>query len=60
MVSESSDKPTDAELVSKLSIAFDAKAYADEKAQHTRRYAGIWNRQTTPPSDVRQIFSDRF
>jgi len=43
------------ELISKLWIAFDGKASADEKAQHTREYVRILNRQITPPSDVRRI-----
>ena len=44
------------ELISKIRIGFDGKASADEKAQHTREYVSILNRQITPPSDVRRFF----
>jgi len=33
-----------------------SKASADDKAEHTRQYVSILNRQITPPSDVRRIF----
>ena len=35
---------------------FDGKASVDEKAQYTREYVRILNRQITPPSGVRCIF----
>jgi len=43
-------------VISKLWLAFDGKASADEKAEHTRQYVSILNRRITPPADVRRIF----
>ena len=50
------NKPGQVELISKLWITVDGKASADEKAQHTREYVSILNRQISPPAAVRRIF----
>jgi hypothetical protein len=44
------------EAVAKPQIAFDGKARADEKAQHTREYVSILKRFSTQPSGVRWGF----
>jgi len=44
------------EVVSKCQIAFESKAQADEKAQHTREYESILKRSATQLSDVRWGF----
>ena len=44
------------EAVSKPQIAFEGKAKADEKAQHTREYVSILKRLSTQPSNVRWGF----
>jgi hypothetical protein len=44
------------EGVSKPQIAFEGKAKADEKAQHTREYVSILKRLSTQPSSVRWGF----
>ena len=41
------------EAILKPQIAFEGKAWADEKAQHTREYVSILKRPTTQPSDDR-------
>jgi hypothetical protein len=37
-------------------MAFEGKAKADEKAQHTREYVSILKRLSTQPSSVRWGF----
>jgi len=44
------------EVVSKLHIAFESKAQADEKAQHTLKYVSIFKRAATQLSDARWGF----
>jgi hypothetical protein len=44
------------EVVSKFQIAFDSKAQADEKAQHTREYVSILKRSATQLADTRWGF----
>jgi hypothetical protein len=44
------------EGVSKPQMAFEGKAKADEKAQHTREYVSILKRLSTQPSGVRWGF----
>jgi hypothetical protein len=44
------------EVVSKYQIAFESKAQADEKAQHTLKYVSILKRPTTQLSDDRWGF----
>jgi hypothetical protein len=41
------------EVVSKCQIAFESKAQADEKAQHTFKYVSILKRSATQLSDAR-------
>jgi hypothetical protein len=41
------------EVVSKRQIAFESKAQADEKAQHTEEYVSILKRSATQLSDAR-------
>jgi hypothetical protein len=48
--------PGNQEVVSKLQIAFESKAQADEKAQHTFKYVSILKRFATQLSDVRWGF----
>jgi hypothetical protein len=43
-------------MVSKRQIAFESKAQADEKAQHTREYVSILKRSATQLSDARWGF----
>ena len=43
-------------MVSKPQIAFEIKAQADEKAQHTREYVSILKRSATQISDARWDF----
>jgi hypothetical protein len=45
------------EVVSKRQIAFESKAQADEKAQHTREYVSILKRSATQLSDARWRFA---
>jgi hypothetical protein len=45
------------EAIAKPQIAFDDKARADEKAQHTREYVSILKRFSTQPSGVRWGFA---
>jgi hypothetical protein len=44
------------EVVSKRQIAFESKAQADEKAQHTCEYVSILKRSATQLSDARWCF----
>jgi hypothetical protein len=44
------------EVVSKCHIAFESKAQADEKAQHTFKYVSILKRSATQLSDARWGF----
>jgi hypothetical protein len=44
------------EVVSKPQIAFESKAQADEKAQHTFKYVSILKRSETQLSDARWGF----
>ena len=44
------------EAISKPQMAFEGKAKADEKAQHTREYVSILKRLSTQPSGVRWGF----
>jgi hypothetical protein len=44
------------EVVSKPQIAFESKAQADEKAQHTEEYMSILKRSATQLSDARWGF----
>jgi hypothetical protein len=44
------------EVVSKRQIAFESKAQADEKAQHTCEYVSILKRSATQLSDARWGF----
>jgi len=44
------------EVVSKCQIAFESKAQADEKAQHTCEYVSILKRSATQLSDTRWGF----
>jgi hypothetical protein len=44
------------EVVSKRQIAFESKAQADEKAQHTWKYVSILKRLATQLSDARWGF----
>jgi hypothetical protein len=48
--------PTSVEVVSKCPIAFESKAQADEKAQHTFKYVSILKRSATQLSDDRWGF----
>ena len=41
------------EAISKPQIAFEGKAGADDKAQHTREYVSILKRPSTQPSGAR-------
>ncbi|MDH3882782.1 MAG: hypothetical protein OET63_01095, partial [Desulfobacterales bacterium] len=43
-------------VVSKCQIAFESKAQADEKAQHTWEYVSILKRSATQLSDARWCF----
>jgi hypothetical protein len=43
-------------VVSKRQIAFESKAQADEKAQHTFKYVSILKRSATQLSDARWGF----
>jgi hypothetical protein len=43
-------------VVSKPQIAFESKAQADEKAQHTWKYVSILKRSATQLSDARWGF----
>jgi hypothetical protein len=43
-------------VVSKRQIAFESKAQADEKAQHTLKYVSILKRSATQLSDARWGF----
>jgi hypothetical protein len=47
---------TSLEVVSKPQIAFESKAQADEKAQHTFKYVSILKRSATQLSDARWGF----
>jgi hypothetical protein len=47
---------SETEVVSKLHIAFESKAQADEKAQHTLKYVSILKRSATQLSDARWGF----
>jgi hypothetical protein len=47
---------TPLEVVSKRQIAFESKAQADEKAQHTEEYVSILKRSATQLSDARWGF----
>ncbi len=44
------------EAISKPQIAFEGKAGADDKAQHTREYVSILKRPSTQPSGDRWGF----
>ena len=44
------------EVISKCQIAFESKAQADEKAQHTLKYVSILKRSATQLSDARWGF----
>ncbi|MEJ2099153.1 MAG: hypothetical protein P8X68_04165 [Desulfobacterales bacterium] len=44
------------EVVSKRQVAFESKAQADEKAQHTWEYVSILKRSATQLSDARWCF----
>jgi len=44
------------EVASKRQIAFESKAQADEKTQHTWQYVSILKRSATQLSDVRWGF----
>ena len=44
------------EAISKPQIAFEGKAGADDKAQHTREYVSILKRPSTQPSGDRLGF----
>jgi hypothetical protein len=48
------------EVVSKPQIAFESKAQADEKAQHTFKYVSILKRSATQLSDARWGFETTY